>query len=192
MPNKKKQNRVSPKNGLQDILLSCSFGINVLKGFCTKHNQHEPSNCRELTDRLLDLNRGPQWWRCSGGWRRVKISPLICHMPELETTAYLELGVDLPDHGQVEGIQDFGPVHGDHTGSAHFLQENLWFCTARHLTEQRKQTSVEISQKHYFEMCVTAELNQRKWKSCSSFSPCEPGLAAVCKGTSACRRHQRG
>lgn len=66
------------------------------------------------------------------GQRKVKIFLLIRHIPDFDTT-YLELGVDLPDHGKVEGIQDFGSVHGDHTGSAHLLQENLRFCMTRHL-----------------------------------------------------------
>lgn len=52
--------------------------------------------------------------------------------PEAPPT-HLELRVNLSDHAEVEGVQDLGPVHGDHTCTAHLPQEDLGLGTARHL-----------------------------------------------------------
>lgn len=58
---------------------------------------------------------------------------------EAKLPTYFELRVDLSDHGEVEGVQGFGSVYGDHTCAAHSLQENLWFHLTRHLIQSRER-----------------------------------------------------
>lgn len=50
---------------------------------------------------------------------------------------YLQLRIHLLDHGEVEGVQDLGSVHGDQAGSAHLFQENVWFNVTGHLIQNR-------------------------------------------------------
>lgn len=57
-------------------------------------------------------------------------------------STYLELRVDLSDHAEVESIQDFGSVYGDHTCTAHSLQKNLRFHPSRHLIANRDNGTV--------------------------------------------------
>lgn len=93
-------------------------------------------------------------------WGSVNINITSIFVPINDVSVHLELRVDLADHAQVEGVEDFGSVHGDHCSSACFLQENLWFHVTRHLEGNRIiSTSCFMTRHHFIFWAQGAESN---------------------------------
>lgn len=100
--------------------------------------------------------------RCCTGWplHTVIIFTFVSLTNTLST--HLELRVDLSDHVEVQGVQDFGSVYGDHAGAAHLLQEDLRLGPAWHLIPDR-DNRMNLNNKQQYNVNQNNDVAGPRW-----------------------------
>ncbi|TPW03111.1 MAG: hypothetical protein FD125_1753 [bacterium] len=67
-------------------LIAALIGAETLRPFCFSGPEGQPSSpgygqASGKDDRTLQLNRGPAWWRCSGGQTGDRLPPPVTSNP---------------------------------------------------------------------------------------------------------------